>query len=79
MVAELAIERLGEIGQPENRGVAGIDAEVLENDFLAGIDAGFTGPDPVVGLLHVMGGDGGVMAHEDLPSIDFPCGELAGF
>ena len=77
MIAEFAIKRLRQIGEPENRRVTRVELEIVEDDLLTRIDRRLLRADPVVGILHVVGGDAGVISHKHLPAIPFLRSELA--
>ena len=68
MVAELRIERLAQVGQPENGGIARVELQVLESDLIPGINRGAVGAHPIVRMLHIMPGYARVLAHKDRPA-----------
>ena len=65
VVAERAVERLAQVGKPENRGVTGVELEVFEGHPVARIDRRPLRAHPVVRILHVMSGDPGVLTDEN--------------
>ena len=79
VVAEIGVERLAQIGQPEHGRVAGVNLQIVEHDPIIRIDRHFFGAEPILGILDVVGGDAGVFAHIDLRVAALFEGEFVGF
>lgn len=78
-VVEFAIEILGESGEPEDGGVAGVEFEVFELDGFVGDDSDFASPEPEVGFFGIVGGDAGVVSLVDGLVAGLDGAEPAGF
>ena len=79
MVAELRIERLAEVGQPEYGSITRVELQVLEGDLFPRVNRRPVGAHPVVGILHIMGGDARIFADEDRPAAIGFSGEFPRF
>lgn len=73
------MERLAQIGQPENGNIAGVDLEVVEDDFFIRVDAGLFRADPEIRFFVIMRRHAAVGADIDFFAIDFLECELARF
>lgn len=77
--AEVLIEFLGEVGEPEEFAVLGLEGEIVEDDFIAGKDGGFAGAEPEVWVFDIVSGDSGVFTDEKAASIFLYDAEFSGF
>ena len=71
MVAEFLVEWLAQIRQPENGDIAGVDLEVVEDDFFVRVDAGLLCTEPEIRFFVIMRRHAAVGADIDFFAIDF--------
>ena len=79
VITQLGIQRLAQVGQPEYRHLADIQAEVIEDDLVARIDRRLPRADPEIRVLHIVRGDAGILADENHFAVPVLGGEFPRF